>query len=324
MLRRTTIIRTALAAACLLGLAGHAFPEGAPPKVTVRVVTDRPDALYHIGEAAGFSIEVEQEEPFGQEASVFYALSLDGVGDLGRGTTKLENGKAAVSGSLDQPGILRCTATFSPDGKQRITALAGAAFDPDKIEPTAIMPADFDEFWTAQKAELVKVPLDAQLEPVTDTNRAIEVFKLTLANVNGSRVHGYFAKPKGDGPFPAILTVPWAGVYSITPGWASGYAAQGFLAMGISAHDLEDGQPKEFYDKLAAGELNDYRNRGRDDRLTYYFHRVLLGCVRAVDYLVSRPEDLRPSHCRRRADRHDVPCHHSLLCGQRAPRPKAD
>jgi cephalosporin-C deacetylase-like acetyl esterase len=39
-----------------------------------------------------------------------------------------------------------------------------------------------------------------------------------------------------------------------------------------------------------AGDLKDYRARGRDDRMTYYFHRVFLGCVRSVDYLASRPE----------------------------------
>jgi cephalosporin-C deacetylase-like acetyl esterase len=290
MLRRTDVIRAALAAACVLGLARTTFPEDAPPKVAVSVVTDRTDALYHVGEKAAFSIEVKREEQSGQEGAVTYALSLDGAGDLGRGTAKLENGKAAVSGSLDKPGILRCTVTFSPDGQQRVTAMAAAAFDPDKIQPTATVPADFEAFWDAQKAELAKVPVDAKLEPVTDANQSLEVFKITLANINGSRVHGYFAKPKGDGPFPAILTVPAAGVYSITPGWASGYAGQGFLAMGISAHDIEDGQPKEYYDKLIAGELSDYRSRGRDDRLTYYFRRVFLGCVRAVDYLTARPE----------------------------------
>jgi cephalosporin-C deacetylase-like acetyl esterase len=132
--------------------------------------------------------------------------------------------------------------------------------------------------------------MDPELVPVKQPNDKIEVFQITLANVNKSRVHSVFAKPKGRGRFPAILTVPGAGVSAVSPGGVAGQAAQGFLAMSISVHDIPNDQPPDFYQKQVAGDLKDYRARGRDDRMTYYFHRVFLGCVRSVDYLASRPE----------------------------------
>lgn len=258
----------------------------AKPEFLVDVVTDRADALYHVGEKAGFVVTLK---PSGQGQKFTYALSLDGVGSLGKGEIKFEAGRATVSGSLAEPGILRCTVRPSAGPRTWRAAMAGAAFDPQRIAATAVAPPDFDEFWKAQKAKLAEVPMDAQLEPVAGRGK-VEVFKITLANVNGSRVHGWLGKPKGPGPFPAILGVPGAGVGSIGPGSVMGYATQGFLSMFISVHDIDNGQPPAYYEELKAGKLRGYPAQGREDRTTYYFYRVFLGCVRAVDYLTSRPE----------------------------------
>jgi cephalosporin-C deacetylase-like acetyl esterase len=67
-------------------------------------------------------------------------------------------------------------------------------------------------------------------------------------------------------------------------------AARGFLAMDISIHDLENGQPDNYYADMFAGPLKEYFRRGREDRMTFYYRRVILGIVRAVDYLTTRPE----------------------------------
>jgi cephalosporin-C deacetylase len=56
------------------------------------------------------------------------------------------------------------------------------------------------------------------------------------------------------------------------------------------AHDLPFDQPKEFYDKLSAGDLKDYVAIGSEDREKSYFLRMVLGCYCAADYLASRPD----------------------------------
>ena len=285
-------IRSAVLGVLVIFLVSAAS-QAAPPAgtgVSVSVVTDRPDAIYRTEEKATFAIEIKRDGKSVGGGSVTYALSLDGAGNLGRGKLELSEGRASVSGSLDKPGILRCTVRFAGGPKQRAVGMAGAVFDPFKIKPTATVPADFDEFWNAQKAALAAIPTDVQLTPASQASSKVEAFDISLANVNGSRVRGYFAKPKGDGPFPAILTVPGAGVNSASLRGAAGYARRGFLSMNISIHELPNGKPKEFYDGLSKGALRDYRARGREDRKTYYFYRVFLGCVRAVDYLTSRPE----------------------------------
>ena len=46
----------------------------------------------------------------------------------------------------------------------------------------------------------------------------------------------------------------------------------------------------EVYSKLGSGALNGYWNFNVQDRKIYYYRRVYLGCIRAVDFLVSLPQ----------------------------------
>ncbi len=99
------------------------------------------------------------------------------------------------------------------------------------------MPTDFDAFWAAAKKELAAVPMDAQVvKSEKDSNDRVSCYMVTLANVDGKRVHGWLSVPKGNGPFPAILTVPGAGVREIKPDIH--HALLGALSMSIIIHDL--------------------------------------------------------------------------------------
>src|SRR5262249_30771927 len=159
-----------------------------------------------------------------------------------------------------------------------------AAFDPTKIEPTAKMPSDFDDFWEAGKKELAAVPMDPQLtKQDKHSSDRVTCYKISLANVGGRRVHGWLAVPKGTGPFPAILTVPGAGVGAIGPDLA--HARKGALSMDIIIHDIPVEGPAEFYRNQSAGPLKAYWNIGMDDKDKSYYRAVILGCVRCIDYL---------------------------------------
>jgi cephalosporin-C deacetylase-like acetyl esterase len=250
----------------------------------LRAMCTRDDGLFKVGEDAVFRIESDSD------GEVSYRLSEDGFKTLKEGTLKVEKGKPAeLTSSLDKPGFLQLRVTL---GKQE--ALAAAAFEPTRIKPASEPPADFDEFWTAQKKELAKVPLDAKLERSEKYSDAkVDCYKVTLGHIEGRHVHGWIAVPKGKGPFPAVLAVPAAGVYGIEPD--RHFAQMGALAMNIIIHDLPVDEKPEFYEKQANGPLQDYRNIGMDDRNKSYFRHGILACVRAVDYLASR-EDFDGKH----------------------------
>ncbi len=251
----------------------------APKSAAVQTACTSDEALYKVGETATFKVESQVD---GEAA---YRLSEDGFKTIREGKLKLEKGKAAeITAGLDKPGFLQLRVSLGKD-----QALAAAAFEPTQILPTTKMPADFDSFWQGQKRELARVPLDARLERSAKySDGKVECFKISLASMDGKRVHGWVSVPKGKGPFPAILTVPYAGVYGIEPDRRHAYL--GALAMNIIVHDLPVDEKPEFYQKLANGPLENYRNIGMNDRRESFFRHAILTCLRAADYLAGRPD----------------------------------
>jgi cephalosporin-C deacetylase len=272
---------------CALAVLGAAH---AADPVKVSVVTDRADAIYKCAETAKFAVKVEAPAGATMPTEFRYILSNDGVAQIAQGTGTLTAGAAEVTGTLAEPGILRCTVYVSDAGKS-VYAMAGAAFDPERIQPTATEPADFGTFWQHNLEKLSRVPMDVKLTPNPQaSNDKIAVYKISLANILGTRVYGWVAMPKSGGPFPAILQIPGAGVGPASAGSVTGRAARGFISMFISVHNYDVDLPAEKFAELNTGELAGYRTAGRTHRNSYYYLRVILGCARAVDYLRSRED----------------------------------
>ncbi len=271
-----TVVCLVMAASCL-----H-VPQTdaqAAKKAPIQAACSRVDALYKVGQTVTFKIDSAVE------GEATYRLSEDGHKTVKEGKVTLGKGKTTeLTGTLDKPGFLQLRVTLGKD-----QTLAAAGFEPTRIEPSAKMPADFDDFWAEQKKALAKVSLDAKLERSAKySDDRVDCYKVSLAGIDGRRVHGWISVPKGKGPFPAILGVPYAGVYGIEPDKGSAY--MGALAMNIIVHDLPVDEEPAFYDKQANGPLQDYRNIGMNDRQKSFFRHAILACVRAVDYLASRPD----------------------------------
>ncbi len=267
-----------------------AFPVWAQEAYTLNVVPDRADALYHVNETVTFTVSLARGNEPVPAAEVAYVLTNDGSDAVGQGKLALAGAPMQVTGTLDRPGFLRCTATFTgPDGKA-VTAVGGAGIDPLDIKPSLPVPDDFDAFWEGKKAELAKIPMNARLVPVDSPNETVECFDLQLDCTGGAPVSGYLARPKGAAgkSLPALLSVHGAGVGSSDK--PVDFAARGMLALDINAHGILNGQPKEYYDALGAGRLRDYPNQGRDSRETCYFLGMYLRLIRAMDFLTAQPE----------------------------------
>lgn len=262
--------------------------QDAPAVPVVEVIQDHEDGMYRVGERASFAVRLlVGDQP--QAGAVSYSLTNDGVQPpIATGEVTVGAEPGIITGTLDAPGILRCTAWVIA-GEQRCQGLAGAAFDPEQIQPTATMPEDFDSWWTEQKQLLASIPMDAQLEE-REAEGIGGLFKVSLANIEGKRVHGWLAVPAGGGPAPGLMMFSAAGVSGISPNGAVDGARRGFVTMHMIHHDFDVELPAEEADALKAGALNGYQLFGRESRETYYFRAVFLGCVRAIDLVTSRPE----------------------------------
>jgi cephalosporin-C deacetylase-like acetyl esterase len=253
--------------------------------------TDRPDALYEAGETATFLLELARDGRPVPGAELSCELSTDGFwhSETRRVATGTD-GRASVEASREEPCVLWLRATDEPPEGEPVRALAGAAFSPEGIRPSMPPPGDFDAFWQEQLERLARVPMNPVVERMGSPVEGVELYRVTLDNVDGTRIHGYLARPAGEGPLPGLLQLQWAGVYSLEAEWIVWRARQGFLILNINAHAIENGRPEQYYRDLENGPLAGYFHQGRGSRETSYFLRMYLSCVRAAEYLASRPD----------------------------------
>lgn len=258
--------------------------------VSVRAFPDRADWTYQPGEPVKFHITVVRDGHAITGASVKYQIGPEMMPPaITNSALMTASGLTVDGGTLKEPGFLRCIVTVDVDGKT-YRGVATAAFKPDQIKPTTEDPSDFDAFWSAGKADLAKLPVDAQLTLVPEySTPTVETYHVSLQNIGmtaaPSRLYGILCVPKGDGKFPALLSVPGAGVRPYRGLVA--LAQKGFITFQIGIHGVPVNLDQSVYDSLGRGALANYWNFGLDNKDRYYYRRVYLGCVRANDFLVS-------------------------------------
>ena len=259
------------------------------------LLPDRADGMYKKGEKCSFKLTIENKKGEAVGDIAFSAvLSEDGcVPTEKRTDSTAKSGSAVIEGSLDKSGILRCTATFKKptDGKSK-TLVAGAAFDPLEIKPSAPVPEDFASYWQTQKKILSEIPMNVKLTPVSKPDaEGLEIYDVQADTFDG-KLSGYLAFPKGAKPksLPAILTCHGAGVGSSQTANPIYWAKNGFIALDFNAHGLPNGKPKEFYENLRTGELSMYPNKNTDNRNKVFFRTLYMRLMRAIDVLCSQPQ----------------------------------
>lgn len=261
--------------------------------VQVRVSTDHANWLYEPGQPVRFRIVAVQDGHPLSGVQVTYRIGPEMLPPKIDQTVALPaEGLTVDGGTMNAPGFLRCIATVVHKGRT-YRGLATAAFRPESIQPTQPDPQDFDQFWAAGKAALAKLPIDARVTPLPEYgNSMADCYHVNLQNVGmgpaPSRFYGVLCEPKAPGKYPALLSVPGAGVRPYR-GLAE-MAGRGVITLQVGIHGIPVTLDQSVYDSLGAGALNGYNTFGMDSRDRYYFRRVYLGCVRANDFLTSHPK----------------------------------
>lgn len=297
--RRIVIASVLLLAAAPLGYSAAPaitpLPAGASERIAavqVRVVPERAGWTYATGERARFHVSVVADGQPLAGVPITFTVGQEARPATEQTATVPQEGFTIDGGTLDEPGFVRCVVQADVAGR-KWRGVATAGFSPERIMPTQTEPADFDEFWRRGLDELARIPIEARLtllpEACTDV---VNVYHVSFRTVwpewmqTAGRIYGILCEPKRPGQFPALLRVPGAGVRPY--GGDVGNAARGAITLEIGVHGLPVNQPKEIYDQLAAGALDGYYFFNLDDRERYYFRRIYLSCVRAVDFLTSR------------------------------------
>lgn len=252
--------------------------------IQVNVVPDHQDWTYKVGETATFRISVTKSATPLAGAVIDYEAGPEMYQDVKKTAVVLKDGTLTVRGKMSKPGFYRVDVKTTIGGKEYKGACA-AAFSPEQLKPTTVNPADFDQFWQNAISEARHTDLNPtkRLLPERCT-KDVNVYEVSFQNVRwGSRTYGILCEPVKPGKYPALLRVPGAGV---RPYGGDIYtASKGAVTLEIGIHGIPVTMQQSVYDDLGQGALNGYWEFGMDNRDKSYYKHVVLGCIRALDYI---------------------------------------
>ena len=258
--------------------------------IMVVVAPDHTDWTYKTGEKVSFTITVLKDGNPLKNTSVDVQVGPEKVDALFSKKINLADGKISIDGgTMQKPGFLRCVAIATIDGKQ-YRGLATVGFNPYEIQPTTNVPADFAAFWNKAKSDLAKIPLETKLTLIPERcTEKVNTYQFSVQNYKpGARLYGMICIPKKPGKYPAELIVPGAGIRPL-----NGYVTQaekGIITVEMAIHGIPVTMDPLVYNNLYDGALNEYYFTNLDNKDHYYYKRVYMGCVRAVDLIYSLPE----------------------------------
>lgn len=253
--------------------------------ITMQVIPHHDDWIYDIGQEVVFNVSVSGNIPL--PFFVSYEIGHEKMAPLIVDSFNSESKEFSINGgTMDVPGFMRCVITICYD-ENTFTEIATAAFQPEKIIPTIKYPDDFLTFWKTVTEEARRIPLDEHFvlieEKSSETYNVYEVSYLNYEYKN--RSYGILTVPVKEGEYPAIIRFPGAGVHPY--GGNLAIADKNIITLDLYIHPFPMQWERKFYDSLKDSPYIDYKFWGSGNRDTYYYKRVITGCLKAVDLVYS-------------------------------------
>jgi cephalosporin-C deacetylase len=156
--------------------------------------------------------------------------------------------------------------------------------NPEEINAPVDKKEDFDAYWKNALDELSNVKPQYNLIPIPrDDNTKTNLFKVEMKSYLGKTVRGWLEVPKKEGVYPTLLRVP---------GYQENMepidVADDLIVFSFNTRDHGESDDSE-------GARNwDMWVRGFESKDNYYYKGLFLDCIRAIDFLTTRP-DVDPS-----------------------------
>lgn len=256
--------------------------------IVVSVTPDHKDWNYKLNETANFEVNVRKSGTLLDNVQIDYEAGPVMYPDVKRSIT-LKDGTLHLKGTLNRQGFYRVKVVAHVNGKD-YEGLCTAGFAPEKIQPYAKCPDDFDDFWKKALEEARQNELNPTMKLLPDRcTKDDNVYEVSFVNNRpNSRIYGILSVPKAQGHYPALLRVPGAGV---RPYPGDTYTAGGkCIVLEIGIHGIPVTLDQTVYDRLLDGALNGYWDTNLEDPNKNYYKRVITGAVRSVDFIASLPE----------------------------------
>jgi len=191
-----------------------------------------------------------------------------------------QSGLALFNIDIPAPGFYRCTAWAEKEGIKGEEVKFNIGYEPEKIvSPVDTLPG-FTEFWKATRAQLDQVKPDFRMTLLKEKSGSVrDLYQVTMQSLGDVTIEGYYAVPKVPGKYPVIISY-------------MGYGSDPWLPGGDHSPDFAEfvlstrGQGIQ----KASNTYGDWILHGLDTKENYYYRGAFMDLVRAIDFVVSRPE----------------------------------
>lgn len=224
-----------------------------------------------------------------REGSITYTIRNDFQETITSGSFPVSRGSQHLQMDLSDsplvPGFYECI--FVLNNAAYTTEVAWFCVDPEHLKCENETVGDFEAYWRQAKSELLTVDPNFQMERIPEKcTPAKDVYVVSMQSLLGVTIKAIYIVPTSEGPHPVLMHVP---------GYSYGYSLENVqpmierdlpvaeLALCIRGHGLS----KEFFNPW--DEISFWGYQICDERENVY-RGAYMDCVRAVDFLCSRPE----------------------------------
>lgn len=252
------------------------------------VSTNASDRNYKVGEQA--QVEVRAfEGGLPLRGYVYYTISNDMMPLEKRDSTVFSDGLATINvGTMRQSGFKTVNLKFYANSVWH-KDIVKVGFSPENLKSLTENPVDFDRFWDKSLKTIAAKRLNvaSTFIPRLSTDK-VDVYLVKMVyGKKGETMYGYMSKPKGGGKHPVLFNPPGAGSKKIVPN--NMYAENGFISITSEIHGLNPELPEAEYEELRKT-VDGYNRKGIENRDSFYYRKVYVGCSKFVDYLCSLPD----------------------------------
>lgn len=153
-------------------------------------------------------------------------------------------------------------------------------------------PADFDAFWADTLAEARAIPMEVTVEPIDTPFKLIDVYDVTFPGFGGDPIKAWLTLPHGaEEPLPAVVQYIGYGGGRDLPGVEQQWATAGYAHFHMDTRGQGAGwSPGDTTDRHGSDPSNGFITSGLGSRDTYYYRRLFVDAVRAVEAARSLPQ----------------------------------
>jgi cephalosporin-C deacetylase-like acetyl esterase len=263
-----------------------AAPNKNKAEISAELTVHDRDAIF--SSTASYTFEVKNPTDAEQTGKVSYLVTTDRGKKLKEESIKVKIGKNS-SGSYNfdipslQPGFYKVSFMVNVSDYDD-TVRRAFGIRPEEIRSAYAKPADFDQFWQNAKDELAKVKPEFKVKEYPDSakdNR--RVFGFEMKSLDNITIRGWLTIPKTNNKhkkFAVLLGLPG---YQV--GLPPMFGSDPDLAI-ITLNVRGQGNSVDVIHRPR----DEFIFYNLDDKNKYVMRGVIMDCVRAVDFICSRPE----------------------------------